>query len=232
MKKLKSKIDDLNKDIAALRSELESLNSEKMKLSGPSKYCNFTLMKEDALIQYNETKVKAADGYDRLVEVSKRKGEEFSVLAADYAVVAKAKSAEALKDGKVYVSEAIGSSHLYVDHANRYFTDFVSVASPHVEAALAKVGDLYAAHVKPFVDANVVPVYEEHLSEHVKAVTKVAGDFYSAHKPLVVKYWEKFVNVLKNLRLSFISLVAEGAKVARDKYQSENKGQGIDEVLR
>jgi len=65
----------------------------------------------------------------------------------------------------------------------------------------------------------------------VETVKTKVSEFYAETKPIAEEFLEVAKVEAANLRLSVASMVSEGSKVTRAKYNSETPGQGIDGVL-
>ena len=107
---MNKKISELNKEIADLRKELTAANTPAALGKGAAKYCNFTLMQEDAVVFYSASKDRTVETASYLASAGREKADEAIVVAAALTKEFRERSEVALDKGKeVRTTEGLGA---------------------------------------------------------------------------------------------------------------------------
>jgi predicted nucleic acid-binding Zn-ribbon protein len=231
--KKEAEVDGLNDRIKKLNAEITEskkiYDSAIKRGTGIKKYCNFTLMGEDAEIQYNATRDEIHKTYTKVSKEAKVKADLAIVATKTFSVEAREKSKSVYAEGVAFGSQTYDSAVVYYGIASEVVQDGVAqgteLASPYVEIARARTTELYDEHLKEHVDAKVKPVYEEFVAPHVATVKKVTKETYAEAVPLCKDLLSKSKTNAKHLKLSAVLVVQAAAVIVREKLPDGGSGE-------
>mmetsp|Transcript_21092 Transcript_21092/g.44001 ORF Transcript_21092/g.44001 Transcript_21092/m.44001 type:complete len:448 (+) Transcript_21092:29-1372(+) len=232
VKKMNKRISELNKELADLRKELTAASAPQALGKGAAKYCNFTLMQEDAVLFYESSKERTVETAAYIATTGREKADEAIVIATALTKEFKERSEVALEKGKELVDTGRDVCTVYGALAYDFASEKYELAQPHITKATNELAEVWRDNVKPHVDEKVMPVYKDKLEPHVKVVSSMAGDAYESALPKWLEAKAAAVQAFKSVKLSCESLLQEASTAARAKLGDVKKGEGVDSVLK
>lgn len=233
VKRLNARVSELQKELTDVKKEHEDKLVAAAEVgTGVSKYCNFTLVREDGEAFYEIGKERARDKFEVAKVWTVGKGEETILLLQSYSSDLKSTSISLLHSTSTFLSETQEASKVYQVLALDALNECVALATPYIDLGVEKAKSAYESNLKEVVDDKVIPVYKDHLEGHVENARVKAVEFYGEVKPLVIEGGEMAREEGRKVRLSVKSMIEEGAKVSRKRYNSDNEGEGIDAILK
>jgi len=226
-------IKDLNKDIADTKKDYQSATARG---KGIFKYCNFTLMGEDAEITYNATRDDIHKTYATVSTQAKVQADLAVVATKAFAEEARAKASVAYQDAAVFATKSGDAAIVYYDLARESATIIYDqahvAASPYVAVAKTEATNLYDLHVKEHVDAKITPVYVEHVSPHVAMAVAAGKAAYADALPVVEEIKLKSMTNAKHAHKSVVTGLEEGSRLLLEKLPAGGNTEGVESVIK